>query len=65
MRVLNIVISVLTMTGVLGFIDVLFKQLNFFTLLAGYSERLPPNVQAYNSFLKENSNILFPTFIEQ
>jgi hypothetical protein len=37
MRVLNVVVSVLAMTGMLGFVDVLFKQLNFFMLLAEYN----------------------------
>ncbi len=37
MRVLNILISVLTITGLMGFVDVLFKQINFFNLLAEYN----------------------------
>ncbi len=65
MRVLNILISVLTVAGLLGFVDVLFKQINFFNLLAEYSGRLPPNVQGFNAFLTEHASIFFPTFIEE
>jgi hypothetical protein len=62
---LNIVIAVLSMTGLLSFVDVLFKQLNYFLLLTAYNERFPANAQAYNLFLQRHSSIMFPTYFEE